>query len=565
MVLAKLANTLKPAKAKDAVKEGVTKAKTQAQHAAENVKPVVANGLYKLENSAEKVATKAEYAAEQVATKAQHAVTVAADAVLSTEQKAKMEKKTTEAVEKGKAALDVVNTIAYQTKTAGMKFVDERKQRFRSKLETLLKRKIDAFISREIERLPGMLKDELDDPEMPKCAERQIHSTIDDMWPDIRMEIMYSVRLKMDEGGLSENWDDDAYDPGTCGGCCGFKSFIRYRTDPADKSIWGRLRDPWWVLLWLLRNNPIPALAPVNYFLIFATMDRADEYQLVSFILNIKGSTFFTRGIGLAVMGLLLYYECVTMSGSKDEHFCDTRGPGQARFGWLLWVQVAGLVLEVLLVWAAFLMLPYASQKGRRKLNVLEHQDSFKKNKVKSRLQPLLFWDCSVCVILMSLFVLVYLWEQEQESKDALWRSRSTFFLLQVLYGLLSFPFLAFKLPGLKQILTHAPETRYEKDGRIVPGMDAKHYKERRQKWLAQKASDEKDLLEEHETWDLFGETSGVVGGTSTPPESPRLSPRSPGAQHQPGHSSTPRSPHLPASSDVHCPKVVHFVPTETE
>jgi hypothetical protein len=42
-------------------------------------------------------------------------------------------------------------------------------------------------------------------------------------------------------------------------------------------------------------------------------------------------------------------------------------------------------------------------------------------------------------------------------------------FISQFIYGILSFPFLIFLIPGFKQILTKSRPTAYDRFGRTVP------------------------------------------------------------------------------------------------
>merc|ERR1719476_578064 len=80
-----------------------------------------------------------------------------------------------------------------------------------------------------------------------------------------------------------------------------------------------------------------------------------DEFQLVSYIIGFKGSQFISSGVIQAVIAAVKYYMCVHPGGS---HSCDTEGPGSTQD---LGSGLVDFVGSCVLVWAAFLLLPYSA------------------------------------------------------------------------------------------------------------------------------------------------------------------------------------------------------------
>jgi hypothetical protein len=62
------------------------------------------------------------------------------------------------------------------------------------------------------------------------------------------------------------------------------------------------------------------------------------------------------------------------------------------------------------------------------------------------------------------------------------WTFKATLFYLTIIWGLLSFPYIFFKMPVMFQLLTHAKATGYTRLGRCVPVMPAKLRLEEREK-----------------------------------------------------------------------------------
>lgn len=87
---------------------------------------------------------------------------------------------------------------------------------------------------------------------------------------------------------------------------------------------------------------------------------------------------FFTGGIISGLMGAIQYYLCVNFAAMSlkhnvsEAHTCHEMGPGTA--GEFL-IEFVGFVMQIVLVWIAFLLLPYSEKKGEFKFQYLTEEE----------------------------------------------------------------------------------------------------------------------------------------------------------------------------------------------
>mmetsp|Transcript_84496 Transcript_84496/g.167741 ORF Transcript_84496/g.167741 Transcript_84496/m.167741 type:complete len:338 (-) Transcript_84496:41-1054(-) len=236
--------------------------------------------------------------------------------------------------------------------------LDEIRTQLKDLLATWLKNKIQARTEKYVNKIPNMMKDSLEDPDMPRVISRRKDDLIDMIWPDIREEIMWEVAVRLDRQKM-DNIDESDHGPDCC------RRFFRYHIHPHDKSFWAKMRDPIYVGFLVFSCLPISACSPIAFLLLFLLIDHRDEYQLIYFILWFKGMQFFSHGILRTIMGFFLYFACVTLPKDPGEHGCENLGPGLAgHFETIL----GGWVLQVLLVVLAWSLLPCSKDKGRSQL-----------------------------------------------------------------------------------------------------------------------------------------------------------------------------------------------------
>lgn len=341
----------------------------------------------------------------------------------------------------------------------------DKKDKFKDSIETWVKVRVAAKVANAVDLLPGVVKDSLEDPDMPRCASRGKDRMIDGIWPDLRQEIMYAVAEGLDTKKKKD--EQEAAQEG--GGSDCFRAFLRYHLFPFDKSIWGKLKDPGWVLFRSLSLVPWAGMTPFVFTFLFLIIDHSDEFQLLFFILQFKGTQFLSAGIARTVVGFFQYFSCATIPATRSDHLCDKTGPGLSEN---IYVLAGGWVLQVILIWMAFFMLPRAKAKGRRDLNnqEIERLASTAASAMSDNggyVKYLMLYDlaCFALCIGAVTYVLCTRPSTVPGERDA-WVSRQAFFACQVIYGYLSIPFFFLTLPGIQAVLTHTVPTGYDRQGR---------------------------------------------------------------------------------------------------
>jgi len=345
-----------------------------------------------------------------------------------------------------------VRSMAFSGKDA----LEKKAKEFKETLEIWTKRKVQGYIEHLVDRIPGALKHSLEDPDMPRCASRAKDQVIDAAWPDFRDEILWEVAVLLDGEPAPEVED--------VGASCCLCRFLRYHLYPYDKTFWGLLRDPVYVIFTIVSLLPISGLCPIIFLFKFVIIDRGDEFQLLQFILQFKGFQFLSHGIIRTLSGFFTYIACVTAEANEWEHSCDVRGPGLAGS---IEVALGGWVLQILLVWAAFALLPCSKDKGRSQLrgNIEVHQS----DRVKTQgglMAYLMVWDVlcfGACCGVLLYVATTRPMDLDEAYSD--WPVRHTLYACQVAYGFLSMPFFFFTLPLLSTVLTHSVPTAYNRRG----------------------------------------------------------------------------------------------------
>jgi len=137
------------------------------------------------------------------------------------------------------------------------------------------------------------------------------------------------------------------------------RHFILYYRMPYDRTVWAKLRDPWTIVVMYIAASPDIFIRGLffSFFLLCIIHDR-DEFQLMRYILGLKGSQFIS-GLLKGLIGYIDFWVCA----SGD---CRLTGPG---VGQHVVEQMMLLTWLQLLLWTAFVLLPYAShlnpQTGR--------------------------------------------------------------------------------------------------------------------------------------------------------------------------------------------------------
>eukprot|EP00929_Paragymnodinium_shiwhaense_P038439 TRINITY_DN20302_c0_g1_i2.p1 TRINITY_DN20302_c0_g1~~TRINITY_DN20302_c0_g1_i2.p1 ORF type:complete len:433 (-),score=80.26 TRINITY_DN20302_c0_g1_i2:566-1864(-) len=372
---------------------------------------------------------------------------------------------------------------------------------YKELVQRFVKKKVFAEIGRLVDKIPPILKDQLDDDEMPRWVKRGQDRVIDGVWPDFREEIMWNVAAKMD--GVKAEFPDDGTGPGP------IRAYFRYHLMPFDKSVWGKLRDPFWVIWLVISLVPVLGMTQMLYFVVFLFIDKSDEFQLIQFILQFKGTQFISQGLIRTIIGYFAFVHCTSL---KDKPDCTAGGP------WMtgpVHLVIALFLLQLVLVWAAFFMLPFSKDKARSKLKGdIEHQFSQGTTATVQGgyLYRLLIYDLIIFIICsVALLVGLSAGPSKPHGPDH-WQARSLIFTTQVVYGYLSMPFFFFTLPLLQTVLTHSYPTAYDQLGRCRKPKPKKKAKKNDD---SREAEVQPDLIDDSEAARLLDQVKGLLTGKS--------------------------------------------------
>eukprot|EP00924_Labyrinthula_sp_SR-Ha-C_P005795 maker-scaffold_14-snap-gene-5.67-mRNA-1 protein AED:0.36 eAED:0.38 QI:0/0/0/0.75/1/1/4/0/594 len=239
------------------------------------------------------------------------------------------------------------------------------------------------------------------------------------------------------------------------------RAWILYALSPFDKSIWENFRNRrYWVLQLI---GVTPYLSVPYWFLIFVISDKRDEYQLCQFIVSFQTAKFFSQGCFSLARGAFVSYYCA-LNGYTS---CGPQTKGD--------IDSAIFFFQVFLVWISFFILPYSTQcceiddPSQAFLLDLSMKHGRRSIEVKARLGKggrlmALFWlDTLAVFLILALMSLIYY----NFSEDS-FKANTSYYWVRTIYGLLSFPFVVFKLPVLGGLLTAAKPTGYNQEGKTV-------------------------------------------------------------------------------------------------
>ena len=102
----------------------------------------------------------------------------------------------------------------------------------------------------------------------------------------------------------------------------------------------------------MLALRAAPGVQAFTYLAILLVIDRKDEHQLVTLVLEFKRFQFFTTGLLQLLGGVAGYYRCVSLGSA-----CGARAyvVGEStRMSVLIgWTSIIGFVLQILVAWCA--------------------------------------------------------------------------------------------------------------------------------------------------------------------------------------------------------------------
>jgi hypothetical protein len=208
---------------------------------------------------------------------------------------------------------------------------------------------------------------------------------------------------------------------------------------------------------------------PIVYVCIFLIIDKEDEYQLIQYVIQFKGTMFISYGVVRAIIGFFAFLACVSIPNTgqehSDGHVCGDYGPGFSTHNFLL---IGCFFVQLLFVWLAVLLLRYSKEKGRRDLGeafaptLQQLEDDKVQVKPGGYLKPFMYYDLCCCLLCCIGVVIVAVVHEQVDD----WPVRHAIFAACVIYGFLSLPFFLFLIPGFRMVLTHSVPTAYDEAGR---------------------------------------------------------------------------------------------------
>jgi len=338
-----------------------------------------------------------------------------------------------------------------------------------------------------------------------KDAIKQSAMADPDMWPSVRsaLEAILDHALNDVEHELERNLEKALYQRVTDSAAegpkgslllapwYGFRAFVLHHYLPHNKLVWGKLRDPIYLVMYLATFLPIHGVrvcifAMVLLMLVFP--GPPDEYQLINFILLCKGCQFLSTGFFQLLLGAMKYFFCYTVfrdsSQPAELMICiDNHGPG-AHDGYGLALDYLG---SIALVWVAFRLLPRSQKHAHDRIDMADSdtselevaEEKRRAANAGGRLRALMWYDrtcflvSTVLALMLSLPDMWGLWEDggfyavvTELPGDP--HFNANLFWCCVFYSLTSLPFFPFCISGLQEVMTHCYATGFNRHGACV-------------------------------------------------------------------------------------------------
>ena len=404
-----------------------------------------------------------------------------------------------------KYGIDVYNDLKEKVKDLKEELKDELLNnptflKYKAKLSRYVVLKLERLIESQLNKLAGILKKETDDPDMPGCIRSLKNDLIDEFFPDIKEEVMYSLRMGVNKPYL------EIADPEE--GCCLFKPLYWFRAwvlhtlDPVDLTIWQRIKT---VSFWFWQMvQMFPLYGVQTFFLLFyfLIMCKSDEYQLVNYIVSFKKLQFVTIGCVGGLIAYIQYFLCVAMANpAVGEYGCLKANPGDGMIWY--WVEIGTFGLKVILVWLCYLLLPCSEKRGQASFRHLSESEEAKQSQESklccnlkrggTRLRWLMLWELISMALTIGLFFILYYLVVRHDKAGI----QQTIYFCQTIYGLLSFPFLLFSVPMMTTLLTKTRPTKYDRHGRCVADLPSLLKLQEKEKQESQAREERKRLRAE--------------------------------------------------------------------
>jgi hypothetical protein len=350
--------------------------------------------------------------------------------------------------------------------------------------------------------LPGLMNGCGGEYNMPLVVEEQLNKVGTVIWNEIKFDIDTVVAGAVNEAskdtdpkeGRQRNQSTLRANP-----FIRLRAWFLYRWYPYDKNLWTKANDFWWIMFNLILCSPFASLRIFFYSMLFSSIDRRDEFQLVNYIRSFKAYHFLSTGVMGMCVGCLQYIRCVNFADKVElapgEDACSKNGPGAAIY---YYVEIACFFFNVFVVWIAFWMLKKSKrvlEQGRigdsgestawvnlevsgSKISVRneEWETREERNRAWGVLKYLLYFDLGCFIFLIvacgAAVMLTFGFDgaNYKEERD-MWKIRALLYWMRCFYGICALPFMLFLLPFegplFSKMITHAKVTAYDQYGNL--------------------------------------------------------------------------------------------------
>uniref|UniRef100_A0A7S4V4P3 PX domain-containing protein n=1 Tax=Alexandrium monilatum TaxID=311494 RepID=A0A7S4V4P3_9DINO len=314
----------------------------------------------------------------------------------------------------------------------------------------------------------------LADPDMWPSIRSGANAALDRMLLDIEHEIERNLHFSL----LQQQADADALGP--AGGVFTgiwwrFRAFVLHHYLPHNRYIFGKLKDPVYLFLYMATMIPVHGVRVAVFSVILLMIlfpGPPDEYQLINYILLFKGMQFLTSGLIAMAMGAMKYFACYSWHKDALLACVDAGGPGaNDSIG-----QLIDYLGSITLVWIAFSVLPRSKRHAPEAPIVSGKVSASDEEGAGGRLRHLLHYDVKCFVLSLLLLAVLttvtcfdHLKSGSLGSLVAAPQFCANVFWCCNLYSILSLPFASFSIPGWQTVLTHSDPTGFNKHGACVP------------------------------------------------------------------------------------------------
>ncbi|CAK0866491.1 unnamed protein product [Prorocentrum cordatum] len=333
------------------------------------------------------------------------------------------------------------------------------------------------FMSRMLQEIGDSMKNQaLDDKDMPKFVESMASSFLDNVWADVATEIQRGVEDAFVRSDLRElEVQRSRAKKGPVADSCWMAVFypelrrvVLYHFLPCDKTMFGKLKDPVCLLFYAITCIPLHGVRPLFFlavFLMLVVPGPPDEFQIINFILQLKGSQFLSSGLIQMSAGSMKYFCCYSRyrdSGDALLKCLDTRGPGEGE----AWGLAADYLGSTLLVYSACaLLLRLEKTKHAAGRAAPDEQEM----RAGGRLRGLVYYDVKCFGASILFLAAITVWNVLLSGAASWWPQMcANVFWCCVLYSVLSLPFFLFTIPGVQTLLTHCDPTGHNAHGACV-------------------------------------------------------------------------------------------------